>query len=296
VRENTAMAAKTDAPILIKKIKKSHGGGHHASAWKIAYADFATAMMAFFLLLWLLAATTEEQKLGIANFFMPTPYIKNDMVGSSGFSGGHTPEETGQLESPPMTHPDVVLGMSPSDLMDDQAEEDLTEQELRRQIEHAEEEELQRVTAELEAAISQDPNLAQLSENLLVDRTPEGVRIQILDQDRRAMFPLSSAVMYPYAEALMAKVAQIMIGTGRMVSVTGHTDAIPFQAGSQRDNWQLSSDRANASRRALIAAGLPEGRIARVVGKADTEPLDPDHPDAAKNRRISIVLLRSTAP
>jgi chemotaxis protein MotB len=104
------MAAKTDAPILIKKIKKGHGAGHRASAWKIAYADFATAMMAFFLLLWLLAATTEEQKLGIANFFMPTPYIKNDMVGSSGFSGGHTPDETGQLESPPMTHPDVVLG------------------------------------------------------------------------------------------------------------------------------------------------------------------------------------------
>jgi MFS family permease len=106
------------------------------------------------------------------------------------------------------------------------------------------------------------------------------------------LFPLGSAVMYPYAEALMAKVATIMSRTGRMVSVTGHTDAIPFQAGSQRDNWQLSSDRANASRRALIAAGLPEDRIARVVGKADTEPLDPDHPDAAKNRRISIVLLR----
>jgi chemotaxis protein MotB len=102
--------------------------------------------------------------------------------------------------------------------------------------------------------------------------------------------------MYPYAEALMAKVATIMIGTGRMVSVTGHTDAIPFQTGSQRDNWQLSSDRANASRRALIAAGLPESRIARVVGKADTEPLDLAHPDAAKNRRISIVLLRSPAP
>jgi chemotaxis protein MotB len=291
------MATKTDAPILIKKIKKSHGGGHHASAWKIAYADFATAMMAFFLLLWLLAATTEEQKLGIANFFMPTPYIKNDMVGSSGFTGGQTPQETGQLEAPPMTHPDVVLGMSPNRLMyDDEAQEDLTHEELRRQSERAEEAQLQRVTSELQWAISQDPKLAELSENLLVDRTPEGVRIQILDQDRRAMFPLGSAVMYPDAEALMAKVATIMTGTGRMVSVTGHTDAIPFQTGSQRDNWQLSSDRANASRRALIAAGLPESRIARVVGKADTEPLDPDHPDAAKNRRISIVLLRTTPP
>jgi chemotaxis protein MotB len=290
------MAIKTDAPILIKKIKKSHGAAHHASAWKIAYADFATAMMAFFLLLWLLAATTEEQKLGIANFFMPTPYIKNDMVGSSGFSGGQTPQETGQLEAPPMTHPDVVLGMAPSDFTDEEAEEELTDQELRRRVERAEEAELQRVASELQWAISQDPGLAELSENLLVDRTPEGVRIQILDQDRRAMFPLGSAVMYPYAEALMAKVATIMTGTGRMVSVTGHTDAIPFQVGSQRDNWQLSSDRANASRRALIAAGLPAGRIARVVGKADTEPLEPDHPHAAKNRRISIVMLRSHGP
>jgi chemotaxis protein MotB len=286
------MAIRTDRPILIKKIKKSHGSGHHGSAWKIAYADFATAMMAFFLLLWLLAATTEEQKLGIANFFMPTPFIKNDMVGSSGISGGHTPHEAGQLDAPSMTRPDVVIGMAPSDWIDNAAGEDLTDEELRRQVERAEETELQRVTSELQRAISQDAQLAALSENLLVDRTPEGVRIQILDQDRRAMFPLGSAMMYPYAEALMAKVAMIVNPTGRMVSVTGHTDAIPFQAGSEQDNWQLSSDRANASRRALIAAGLPERRIARVVGKADTEPLDPEHPDAAKNRRISIVLLR----
>ena len=192
------MAIKTDAPILIKKIKKSHGAAHHASAWKIAYADFATAMMAFFLLLWLLAATTEEQKLGIANFFMPTPYIKNDMVGSSGFSGGQTPQETGQLEAPPMTHPDVVLGMSPSDLMDDEAEEDLTEQELRRAGRTR-----RGGGAAARGQVSWTRRSARTqsspgsSENLLVDRTPEGVRIQILDQDRRAMFPLGSAVMYP---------------------------------------------------------------------------------------------------
>jgi chemotaxis protein MotB len=286
------MAPRTDAPILIKKIKKGHAHAHHSSAWKIAYADFATAMMAFFLLLWLLAATTEEQKLGIANFFMPTPYIKNDMVGSKGISGGQTPQETGRLDASPMTRPDVVIGIAPSDWVDGEAAPELTDEELRRQIERAEEAELRRVTSELQRAISLDPRLAELSENLLVDRTPEGVRIQILDQERRAMFPLGRAVLYPHAEALMAKVATIISGTDRMVSLTGHTDAIPFQTGSQRDNWQLSSDRANASRRALIAAGLPEARIIRVVGKADTEPLDPSQPDAAKNRRISIVLLR----
>jgi chemotaxis protein MotB len=118
------------------------------------------------------------------------------------------------------------------------------------------------------------------------------VRIQILDQDQRSMFPLGGAVLEPYMTALMAKLATIIGRTGRQISLTGHTDAIPFRTGSVRDNWQLSSDRANASRRALIAAGLPEARIARVVGQADTEPLDPAQPDAAENRRISIVLLR----
>jgi chemotaxis protein MotB len=286
------MADKEDRPVLIKKIKKGHGHGHHASAWKIAYADFATAMMAFFLLLWLLNVTTEEQKLGIANFFMPTPFVKNDMVGSSGLSGGQTPRDPGQLDSPPMARPQVVLRMA----LDDGYDQELTERQLREQIERAEEAELQRVTAELNRAIEEDLELAGLRDNLLVDRTPEGVRIQIVDQDERSMFPLGSSVPYAYARGLMAKVAGIVAGTGRMVSVTGHTDTIPFRAGSERDNWQLSSDRANASRRALIVAGLPEERVARVVGKADTEPLDPDHPDAAKNRRISIVLLRQQMP
>jgi chemotaxis protein MotB len=291
------MAGRNDQPLLIKKVKKGHGHGHHGGSWKIAYADFATAMMAFFLLLWLLNATTEEKRLGIANFFMPTPFIKNDMVGSSGVSGGQTPHDPGQLDSPPMTRPHVVLRMTLDDLNNGNDQE-LTERQLQEQIERAEEAELQRVTAELNRAIEQDPELAGLSDNLLVDRTPEGVRIQILDRDERSMFPLGSSVMHAYTQELMAKVAVIITGTGRKVSVTGHTDAVPFRIGSERDNWQLSSDRANASRRALIGAGLPVDRIARVVGRADTEPLDPQRPDAAQNRRISIMLLRQelTAP
>jgi chemotaxis protein MotB len=170
-----------------------------------------------------------------------------------------------------------------------------TEEEIQEQVERAEEAELQRVKAALDEAIASDSELAGLAENLRVDRTPEGVRIQIIDQDQRSMFPLGRAVLEPYTAALMAKLAAIIGRTGRQVSVTGHTDAIPFRAGSVQDNWQLSSDRANASRRSLIAAGLPEAKIARVVGKADTEPLDPAQPDAAWNRRISIVLLRQPA-
>jgi chemotaxis protein MotB len=283
------MARASEQPVQIKKIKKGHAQGHHGGSWKIAYADFATAMMALFLLLWLLAATTEEQKLGIANFFMPTPFTKNDMVGSHGISGGQTPDDTGPLDQSPMSHPDVTLSMSLSRARGDQ---EMTEEQLHEQVERADEAELQRVKTELDRAIESDPTLAGLGDNLRVDRTAEGVRIQIVDQDKRSMFPLGRAVLEPYTEALMAKVAAIIARTGRQVSLTGHTDAIPFRAGSEQDNWQLSSDRANASRRALIAAGLAEARIARVVGKADTEPLDPAHPDAAQNRRISIVLLR----
>jgi len=281
-------------PILVKKVKKGHGHGHHGGSWKIAYADFATAMMAFFLLMWLLAATTEEQKLGIANFFMPTPFTKNDMVGSHGISGGKTPNDTGSLDQSPMSHPDVVLSMAMR--RDDNSDQELTEEQLRKQVERADEAELQRIKAEVDQAIRSDPALAGLGENLRVDRTPEGVRIQIVDQDQRSMFPLGRAVLEPYTVALMAKLATIIGRTGRQISVTGHTDAIPFRVGSVEDNWQLSSDRANASRRALIAAGLPEARIARVVGKAETVPLDPEHPDAAQNRRISIVLLRQPKP
>ncbi len=284
------MARANDQPILIKKVKKGHGHGHHGGSWKIAYADFATAMMAFFMLLWLLAATTEEQKLGIANFFMPTPFTKNDMVGSQGISGGQTPHDTSSLDQSPMSHPDVTLSMTMP--RDDNSDQDVTDEQVQKQSERADEAELQRVKAELDQAIQADPELTGLGENLRVDRTQEGVRIQIVDQDQRSMFPLGRAVLEPYTEALMAKLATIIGRTGRQISVTGHTDAIPFRAGSVQDNWQLSSDRANASRRALIAAGLPEARIARVVGKADTEPLEPAHPDAAQNRRISIVLLR----
>ncbi len=284
------MARANEQPIVFKKIKKGHGHGHHGGGWKIAYADFATAMMAFFLLLWLLAATTEEQKLGLANFFMPTPFAKNDMVGSHGISGGQTPHDPGHLDQSPMGHPDVSLSMSMS--QNDTPDQDTTDEQLQKQSERADEAELQRVKAELNQAIQSDPELAGLGENLRVDRTPEGVRIQIVDQDQRSMFPLGGAVLQPYTEALMAKLATIIGHTGRQISVTGHTDAIPFRIGSVTDNWQLSSDRANASRRALIAAGLPEARISRVVGKADTEPLEPAHPEAAQNRRISIVLLR----
>ena len=302
----------SNQPVVIKKVKKAHGHGHHGGAWKVAYADFVTAMMAFFLLLWLLAVTTEEQKLGLANYFLPTPNIKAGEVGSTGFTGGHALDETGQLNAPPRSSPSVMLGLPPEqgtgdtthvfdfDGLSDEEPRAQPRIEARRpaelQAERAEEAELRRVTRELRRAIAEDPGLAELGRNLMVDRTPEGVRIQIFDQEERSMFPLGSATMYPHMRALMAKVVKVIEGAGRRIAITGHTDATPFRPGSDRDNWQLSAERANASRRALIEAGLPAARVDRVVGKADTDPLDPDRPTAAENRRIGIVLLRPTPP
>ena len=165
-------------------------------------------MMAFFLLLWLLAATTEEQKLGIANFFMPTPFVKNDMVGSHGISGGQTPDDSGPLDGSPKSHPDVQLNMTMRE--DGQPDPSLTEEQLQEQVERADEAELKRIKAELDQAIQSDSELTGLGENLRVDRTSEGVRIQIVDQDQRSMFPLGRAVLEPYTEALMAKLAAII--------------------------------------------------------------------------------------
>ena len=169
---------------------------------------------------------------------------------------------------------------------------DLTEEEIRQQIERAEEAELKRVTEELEQAIDSDPELAGLGDNLRVDRTPEGVRIQIVDQDQRSMFPLGRggpAALHRGPDG-QARDDHRPHRPADLGDRAHRRDPVPGR--QHDDNWQLSSDRANASRRALIAAGLPEARISRVVGQADTEPLDPAHPDAAQNRRISIVLLR----
>jgi chemotaxis protein MotB len=302
------VARANEPPVIIKRVNKGHGHGHHGGGWKIAYADFATAMMAFFLLMWLLNATTEEQKLGISNYFMPTPFLKNDMVGSQGISGGQSPQDAGVLEQSPRSRPEVALSTSPrpeqeraglsEEALQAELEEELAraeEEERQQRLERAQQAELQAVTAELQEAIAVDPELADLGQNLLVDRTSEGVRVQIVDHERRSMFPLGQAVLQPYTAALLARLATIIARTGRQISVTGHTDALPFRARSVQDNWQLSSDRANASRQALVAAGLPEARIARMVGKAATEPLDPADPDAPQNRRISIVLLREPA-
>jgi len=312
-----------EKPILIIK-KKGHGDhGHHGGAWKVAYADFVTAMMAFFLLLWLLNVTSEEQRLGIANYFMPDS-VSRSQSGGGGALGGVTispgemekkaaglvlaipraPDASeaetaqdvdGEGKPPERRDPrdpaDRVLDASKD--KDKDKDGDISERRLKEQLARQEEESFRKAEFELKQAIEDIPDLKQLAENLIVDRTPEGLRIQIVDQGKYSMFPLGSAAPMEHTRKLMNAVARIVQRLPNRISVTGHTDALQFQNNSRNyGNWELSADRANSSRRMLLEAGLPTERINRVIGKAEQEPLFAENPNDPRNRRISIVLLR----
>ncbi len=295
------MAGKDDAakqPIIIKRIKK--GGGHHGGAWKVAYADFVTAMMAFFLLLWLLNVTTEDQKNAIANYFDPTnPKISEAVSGSGGLLGGTSMSTEGAMVSEYQPYvsqpPSSSVRADTQQTKDSSSSEESTPDEggAGEGAETAQEDEsFAEAEKQIKQAIESTPELAPLLENLIVDITPEGLRIQIVDQNGRSMFPSGSAQMYDITKKLLEKVAQVVVAMPNEISVRGHTDSVPYGKDAAYTNWELSSDRANASRRVLLDGGLPQKRLNNIVGKADTEPLIAEDPRDARNRRISIILLR----
>ena len=271
-------------------------GGHHGGAWKVAYADFVTAMMAFFLLLWLLNVTTDEQKKGIADYFEPSITWHKAVSGADGLLAGQAigtaGAQTMAAAAPAVSTPRSALRQLNDveeierrlALLDTSApeEDDGAEapDELTADQWLAEREERQFAAAEfdLRQAIQDLPELNELAESLIIDRTPEGLRIQLVDQERTSMFPLGSSEMRDPARKLMALVAQIVHRLPNKISVTGHTDATPYAGTRHYSNWELSTDRANASRRQLVASGLPLERIAKVVGVADREPLIEDQP------------------
>ena len=339
--------------IIIKKKKKGGHDGHHGGAWKVAYADFVTAMMAFFLLLWLLNVTTDDQKAGIADYFDPSN-IARATSGAGGVLGGRSVNSPGQQSSPSsrfslqQSLPGHEHPSEDTEYLDDgsqdtpsQAEEDhgpqpddasqsamtetideIPDEELERladagptealleaaaeagMAEEALEEMLEEALAEreqelfeaaeeaLRQAIQSVTELQALEDNLLIDQTPEGLRIQIVDQEGLSMFPIGSADMHDRTHQLLALIAEVVGQLPKDISITGHTDSTPYTANARYGNWELSTDRANASRRALVESGLPRERISYVVGKSDTDHLFPDHPYDPRNRRISIVLLR----
>ena len=280
------MAEDSNRPIIIVKKKKKGGhDGHHGGAWKVAYADFVTAMMAFFLLLWLISATTEEQKEGIADYFTPSTVTQSNS-GSGKILSGRTMSEEGALIS---ERAPVGINMSlpsPSGLENDEEVQDLA-----KKLAEQEAERFQEAEEKLKAAVSAIPELSELADQVLVDYTPEGMRIQLVDARENAMFQLGSAEPKQRTRELLELVAQTIGDLPNQVAVKGHTDATPFTSREDYSNWELSADRANASRRVLEAAGLDGERIGQVVGRAAQDPLLPDDPENARNRRISIVLL-----
>ena len=299
--------------IIIKRVKKA-AHAHHGGAWKVAYADFVTAMMAFFLLLWLLQATTQEQKLGIADYFAPASVARNSS-GSGGLLGGRTFTKKGA--NPHDATPIGVMIKLPTNPPDwdntgDPVENTATEEtgagggegdapeqpdeaELAEMLAEREQEQFAEAERALREAIEGVPELEGLIDNLVIDQTPEGMRIQIVDEEGKSMFPLGSAQMFEHTKKLLTLVVDAVRTLPQQIAVKGHTDAAPFINDHGYSNWELSTDRANSSRRALIAAGLPATRIASVVGLADTVHLDEDDPLSPRNRRISIVLLRENA-
>ena len=284
----------SDRPILIKKVKKVSGGGHHGGAWKVAYADFVTAMMAFFLLMWLINATDPQQKKGIAEYFAPAS-VSETTSGSGGILGGTALGDDGPKSSGSQS---VLQQLAPEAPATDQTGpsanlSSASDAALQAEMQKREAAEFASAAESLRQAMQSMPELAELSKQLIVDQTPEGLRIQLVDQEGRSMFDNNSARPNARAQVLLRAVSKVINQLPNRISITGHTSAT---AGSNRASapadWSLSSQRANASRLVLQSAGVDADRIYSVAGKAGSDPLYPDDPSLAGNRRIAIVLLR----
>jgi chemotaxis protein MotB len=321
------MAKKSDkAGITIIKKEEIIEGGHHGGAWKVAYADFVTAMMAFFLLMWLLNATTEEQRHGLADYFSPT--VANSK-GSSGIGkplSGKSPFDDGPAISDKGSLVTMNANAPPVDVEDDGSDTPVTTSvhsestnpqglddgksdgragrggkaaaaaaaQAAAAARAQEQRAFTAAAAQMQQLVASDPALAPLAKQLSIDLTPQGLRVQIRDEDRRPMFATGSSDPNDLTRALLARLAPVVAKLSEPISIAGFTDGAPY-SGSGRSNWDLSTERANATRRVLMEAGLPDARIRDVVGRADRDLLLPADPRAAANRRIAIILLR-TAP
>jgi chemotaxis protein MotB len=288
------MAYNADAPILIKKIKKSVGGGHHGGAWKVAYADFVTAMMAFFLLMWLINTTSPQQKRGIADYFAPAS-VSQSTSGSGGILGGTSLGDQGAKSDGSQAVIKQLAPEAPDQTKDagksSSAAAADAEKALKDAAARKEDEAFQSAAQSLRQAMQDLPELAELSKQVLVDQTPEGLRIQLIDQEGRSMFDQGSAKPNDRARVLLRAVARVINQLPNRITISGHTSA-SADGGKPSSDWQLSSARADSARQILQDAGVDADRIYQVSGKADSDPLFPDDPTLAGNRRIALVLLR----
>lgn len=286
----------SDQPIIIKKVKKGHHG-HHGGAWKVAYADFVTAMMAFFLLMWLINAASPEQKRGIADYFAPAS-VSPSTSGAGGILGGREFGEDdararGSSAVAERLAPQPVTSASADQAVDEggrRGEDSLSQAAREAALARRENAELQSAEMTLRQALQEMPELAELSRHVLIDQTPEGLRIQIVDEEGRPMFAPGATDPNPRMTTLLRGIADIIDRLPNRITIAGHTDASPTPPGTS--NWELSAARANAALRILQSRGITDDRVAEVRGKASSDPLFPDDPYMAGNRRLSIVLLR----
>ncbi|MGH6966718.1 MAG: flagellar motor protein MotB [Phenylobacterium sp.] len=286
-----------ERPIIIKKVKGGGGHGHHGGAWKVAYADFVTAMMAFFLLMWLINTTSPEQKRGIADYFAPAS-VSETTSGSGGILAGTALGVEGAKQNGSQS---IIQDMAPDAKNPDdgkskegskaQVDETATTEALREALQKREEAAFASAAQSLRQALQDMPELAELSKNIIIDQTPEGLRIQLVDQEGRSMFNEGSAQPNDRAKLLLRAISKVINQLPNRISIYGHTSANRGGAKAEGD-WTLSAGRADASRRILQSAGVDPDRVYQVSGKAASEPLYPDDPALPGNRRIAIVLLR----
>lgn len=296
-----------DEPVIvIKKVVKG-GHGHHGGAWKVAYADFVTAMMAFFLLMWLINTTSPDQKKGIADYFTPQN-VSQTVGGSGGILGGRimgesdsraggtvsnmqknspkSPNNTSQTAQDGSVSGGITYSQGQQSDAQGNANTDTTSGSTQDgQFAHAAE--------AIRQSIMDNPDIASLSKQVMMSQTPKGLSIQLVDEDGRPMFRAGSAEPMPYTRKLLSEIAKVVDTLPNRISISGHTQATDSPTGT---NWGLSAARANAGRAILTAAGVSDDRIYEVSGKAGSEPLLPEDPNASVNRRISILLMREAPP
>ena len=280
------MANEELRPIIVKRIKKT-AGGHHGGAWKIAYADFVTAMMAFFLLMWLLGSTAKGNLQGIAEYFQ-TP-LKVAMAGGEG-SGDSSSVIKGGGKDLTMSTGQEKRGDVES------KKKTFNLQAAEAALAKADAERLKTLKAKIEAVIDANPTLKQYKNQLLLDLTTEGLRIQMVDEQNRPMFASAKAELQPYTREILTEIGKALNDVPNRISLSGHTDAAPYGSGEKGySNWELSADRANASRRALILGGMDESKVLRVVGLSSSVLFDKADPLNPINRRISIIVMNKKA-
>ncbi len=276
-------------PIIIKRIVGNKHEHSHNGAWKVAYADFVTAMMAFFLLLWLLNSVPSSKLKGIAQYFEPTIGILGKS-GSNSDNNSRKSNEKDEVDSEGVNVKGIVYGVpqtgsTTNSDMNDNAEEK----------EQVENERFSIFEKELNKAIQNDSTLKQFKDSISLTQTAEGLVIKITDADKKPMFQAGSDNLEAYAKVILKKVAELIKYSPNFIAIGGYTDKSNDSSSEDYSNWELSADRANATRRFLVSSGIAPEKIARITGFADTDPLVPSNPYDYKNRRISIMLLRNSA-